>query len=537
MSRVMHWIQNRSLAHYPTDIDRQLWMPPWAELAVLHLQLLFGNDRLVNLVQWFTMVGSVLGVSLLARQLGASLRGQILAAIFCLTIPMGILQATSTQTDYATAFWGVCLAFYVLQAHKRGLRNDEWVLLSLATGLGVLTKGTFVAFAFPLFGWLLISTVQNLGWKSTLGYALLGAIISLLLNVGAWGRNLQTYQYPIGNPDFVGRLSNDSPGFSPLISNTLRNLTTHLATPSHEVNASLQALVESIHKVLNLDPDDARTSLGDYEVRWIGLWRHEDFAGNPIHLLLVPITILALARYRTGTRKMREERVEEGLAEERDSHNGESILLTRKFAPWIYAFLVICGWLLFSALFKWQLFNIRLHLPFFVLWSPVAGLALDFNRPNWLSPIIAGALLVSGLPYLLFNSSRPLLSWEPSNISSVFQVPREQLLFASASIYRTGYFQVTEAVKSTQCRDIGLHISSREPEYPYWILLASPTEDLRLEYVAPDPPLDRYIAPDFQPCAVICTAACSDPSPFPGLELSEIYDDFIHLYLPSNPIE
>src|SRR5262249_24548067 len=33
MPRVMHWIQNRSVRHYPTNITRQLHMPPMAEFV------------------------------------------------------------------------------------------------------------------------------------------------------------------------------------------------------------------------------------------------------------------------------------------------------------------------------------------------------------------------------------------------------------------------------------------------------------------------------------------------------------------------
>ena len=80
----------RSLAFYPTACRRQLHNPVWAESAVLHLLLLSGTDRLVNLVQWFSMAGSVVGVSLIAGQLGAGRRGQALAALFCGTLPMGI---------------------------------------------------------------------------------------------------------------------------------------------------------------------------------------------------------------------------------------------------------------------------------------------------------------------------------------------------------------------------------------------------------------------------------------------------------------
>jgi hypothetical protein len=52
MSRVMHWIQNGSLASYPTQIARQLYPPPGAELAILQFQILSGGDRFANLVQW-----------------------------------------------------------------------------------------------------------------------------------------------------------------------------------------------------------------------------------------------------------------------------------------------------------------------------------------------------------------------------------------------------------------------------------------------------------------------------------------------------
>src|SRR5262249_2538151 len=94
MSRVMHWAQNRSVSHYPTHIQRQLHHTPWAEFAILHLQLLSGNDRFANTVQWFAMLGSVTGVSLIAKQVGADARGQIFSAVIAATIPMGILQAS-----------------------------------------------------------------------------------------------------------------------------------------------------------------------------------------------------------------------------------------------------------------------------------------------------------------------------------------------------------------------------------------------------------------------------------------------------------
>src|SRR5262245_61501082 len=66
MSRVVHWIQNRGVSFYPTHIMYQLFHSPWAEYAILHLQLLSSGDRFANLVQWFSMGGSMIGASLIA---------------------------------------------------------------------------------------------------------------------------------------------------------------------------------------------------------------------------------------------------------------------------------------------------------------------------------------------------------------------------------------------------------------------------------------------------------------------------------------
>lgn len=114
MPRVVHWIQHHSVAHYPTSYTPQLYQPPWAEFTIMHFQILSSSDRFANLVQWFSMVGSLIGVSLIARDLGADLRGQVLSIVVAATIPMGSLQASNTKNDYVVSFWLVCFVHYVI---------------------------------------------------------------------------------------------------------------------------------------------------------------------------------------------------------------------------------------------------------------------------------------------------------------------------------------------------------------------------------------------------------------------------------------
>src|SRR5437764_14297858 len=103
LARVSHWQQDASLAPYPTHILRQLYLQPGAEFVLLQLQILSGGDRLAGLVQWASMVGVLVGTSLLARDLGAHRPGALAASIVAASLPIGILEATSTQNDYVVA--------------------------------------------------------------------------------------------------------------------------------------------------------------------------------------------------------------------------------------------------------------------------------------------------------------------------------------------------------------------------------------------------------------------------------------------------
>ncbi len=60
MSRVMHWTQNQSLAFYPVYYEPQLFNPIYAEVVILNLRILAGGDWPANLVQWGSMVGTIL---------------------------------------------------------------------------------------------------------------------------------------------------------------------------------------------------------------------------------------------------------------------------------------------------------------------------------------------------------------------------------------------------------------------------------------------------------------------------------------------
>ncbi len=177
-------------------------------------------------------------------------------------------------------------------------------------------------------------------------------------------------------------------------------------------------------------------------------------------------------------------------------------------------------------------YYIRFHLPFFVLWGAVFGAIasfIDLKKVVYLAPFL---FVVASIPWLLFNRTRSLIPLKPytSLGGSVFMEAPEVILFANWHMLREPYTSVTEAVKQTSCRDVGLRIDSHDLEYPYWRLLKAPESGIRIETVDEYRYLERYLDRSFKPCALICSI-CGDREEYLGLERYNEFGEGIVLYV------
>jgi hypothetical protein len=511
LARVMHWQQNQSLAHYPTPIEAQLWMPPWAELAILHLVVLEGSDRLANLVQWLAMVGSLVGVAWLARRLGARAAGQVFAVLFAFTIPMGILQSTSTQNDTVTAFWAVCLAVFVLQ-DLDGQPSAWW--MGLALGLGVLTKGTFYPYAAALMlAWLagklleLRGGAQLAGWlRGLAGTAAVLLVCAAALNGGFWIRNGQAFDSPLGPAGSVRSLANGS--FTPgaVTSNLVRNLTLHLGTPYGIINGNVQRAVEALHDWMGQAVDDPATTLDAYRIK---RYLTEDRAGNPWHLLALPLIALLSWVLAWKTPLLR-------LARRRQARTSREVRL--------YGAAVAAAFLLFAVLYKWQSTGSRLQLAWFVLLAPLVGLVWERLEKAWLRYGIVAFFLIAALPHIFTNPSRPLLPFR-GDPQTLWNTPRQVLYFRNFPEVQAGYQSLAAALEQTGCRQVGLHLDSSDPEYYLWALTADLEPPVRFEHLLEARPVAGFV-----PCAVICTRCTAEV--LDGLPLHSVHPGGLRLYAP-----
>jgi hypothetical protein len=508
MSRVMHWQQNQALAHYNTPIEAQLSMPPWSELAILNTVVLSGGDRLANLVQWLAMAASLVGVSWIARQLGAGLPGQVFAVVFALSLPMGILQSTSTQNDYTAAFWTVCLAAFVLQDVQGGCTRPSPWKVGLAAGLGILTKATFYAFAAPLLlVWLAALAVQR-SWRRLVAALGIVALCVLLLNAYFWWQNTRTFGFPLGPAETVRLHANQSFTPTALLSNLLRNATLHLGTPYGVINGNLQKAVEIVHRWMGQDVNGPATTLDEYHVK---RYLTEDRAGSPWHFLALPMLAAA------------------GWASARSSPKKAFARKVFGFDhPLGYAFILLAVFIVFSSLYKWQSTGSRLQLPWFVLLAPLAGVLWEKAGRPWLRSAILAFFLVIALPFIFNNPSRPFLPFR-GDPHTIWNTPRQVLLFRNHPEVMPGYLSLASALQASGCSQVGLWIDSSDPEYLFWALLADAAEAVRFEHLFPSPPVAPSRLEGFAPCAILCTTCTA--SSLNGLPLDSTHFGGFSLYL------
>jgi hypothetical protein len=490
MSRVAHWAQNHSVAHYPSGMELQNSYSPLAEYSILHFYILSGGDRLANFSEWFAMAGSVAGVSLAAALLGAALPGQLLAAVFAASLPMGIVQASSTMTDYVAGFWLVCLAVEFL-ALWNGREQSHWVVLfmSASAGLAAATKPTAFALMLPFALAAPVVLFRQVKFSRLVLLAVLAIGMFASINSGYLSRNIRTYGVPF-DPGNTASFRNGMMNAGGLASNMMRNAVIQMHTPWPELNYQITRLIIGVHFKLGLDVNDPRTTAqGEFNIG--NLTTNEDVTFNPLHSLLIGIVFLSsLILFRRTSRKLI-----------------------------VYQALVILGFVMFSFIFKWQIFGSRLLLPFFLLYAPSIGVFASIFLPAWLISVLGISLAASSFMWLVSINPRPLLPLPgKTEWPSVVTASREQMYFTSIRGAYEPMKNVASQILDAGCTDVGMAISGAGAEYPYWVLLSAPRDDLRIEWIVAGTPSARYSDPDFQPCAVICDT-CDDQQSFRGLPL------------------
>ncbi len=471
MARVAEWIQHENIRFYPTAIPRQNHAMPLAEFAILHLQLLSKSDQYANLVQWMSFLISILVASLIAKELNASRSGQVVAGVLVATLPMAILQSSSTQNDLVVGSLCLIFAYFLIRVVRRSSFPDT-LFASLSMGLALLTKGTAYLYCagigLGIGGSALIFPER--GRKERELFVIFTTIIlgALIINSGLYLRNTNLYGYPLSTAN--SRITVDRISLGNIVANLIRNSVIHLATPLPSWNSGLTKMVSGTLGQLANHPT---STFGEEEFA-ITYLISDDYSGNLIHFLTLIFTLLVVFWNRKEQYKM----------------------IFRYFGGFFLAVLF------YSVAIRWQPWASRLHTPLFLIGMPLIAQTIDrIKFSTVFASILILIVFVYSLPFLFLNKTRPLMPFFEENQEiltkrvkkffsdrpkryeqfssllspffqdrSVLHTERRKLYFMNNFNCYSDYIEAMREVGKQEADVVGLYLGSNDWEYPIWVL-------------------------------------------------------------------
>jgi hypothetical protein len=470
LPRVVYWTQAGSVAFFPTPYFNQISLQPLAEYFALQTYLLSGGDRFVNLITCAAFLGAIVGVSALAGALGLGTRGQAFAALFCATLPNGILQASGAKNEWMLALWLISAAYWAVR--------ENGPLTGLSLGLALATKATAYLFAPPLV--LAIALIRRTPVRArTLAWIAAGV---LAVNTPQYVRNLRLSGSPLGydsaQGDGVFRWRNEHPGWKSTVSNLIRHTSEQLGGRSPRWNQAVYHAALALHRALGIDPEDRDNTFPSAPFSPPLNSNHEANANNRWHLLLLGIAALFAAA-------------------------------ARKRSWILYAAGLLAAFLLFCFYLKWQRFMGRLELPLFALAAPLAAALLETLRPAILSILVCLFLASTARLPLFQNWTRPL-----QGPHSLLAASRDDNYFRDMIQwdYRASYLPAIDLIARSGCTAVGIDISQNQLEYPIQALVRERNPAVRFFHTAVENASARYaVSGQPRPCAVVCPDCAGIP--------------------------
>lgn len=428
LPRIEHWIQNQSLAMYPTTIERQNASSPFAEMILLHLRILSGTDIFYNSLQWFSYASCIVLSSFIAKMLGAEIKGQIFTALFCVSISMAILQASTTQTDLAVSLWLIsALSFLLLWYEKNSLFSA--LLFGCSIGLACLTKGTAFAYGLPMV--LFFGFYSLFHAKERFLYACCAGLCAFLILVPFSIRNYLYVQDIFGGPAMrITSLQSHSPNY--ILANLFCMIFVNFDCGNSFIHTKISEIAAWVFSILDIDYKILFPHFGKFTQRYT-YHIHEDIVLNYFHFILILISLCFIKKYTKIQRN--------------------------------YLYLFISMFIVFSVAVNWQLWISRLLTPFFILYAPIMGIL--FERTKITYYLLIMAFITNTIYINRENTATPLKKHFISNMLK----ERKQNYFNNNQSLRESYLSAVNTLLKYD--KIGLIIGGDSWEYPLWALLHS----------------------------------------------------------------
>lgn len=513
-TRILHWVAQRNVSHFYSPDFRLIRMPPFASFLRLHALLLTGNDWLFNFTQWIAYFISILIASLMGWELsGGNRTAACGTALFVATIPMAVLQASSSQNDLTLGALLLAAAFILLLTKRNPRPTLSGVFYGMFWGLIGLT--TLVKGTGYIFGAILVMSSIPGQWR-VLGEHLRVKTYQKLLPIflGIFCAVLCNLPHLVRNATFPKAQSEDvvivplKTWFSDGPQASVQKAADQIfksALLEFDIFKKLPGVKE---KILNLnlaleralsrpsfDPDLQSSKEADLKYFLMAPLPDEDYAGSFLHIFLILIAG-SLILDRDKARKVGSETT-------------------------IALGLTMLGALAFIFLIRWMPWNNRLVLPLVMLSAaPTMNILVQTHSKKVLMGFILMAAAYSSI-FLFMNYAHPLLSLGRAKVQPFYARTRWENLFRDNSALRIEVDKTLTFV-SEDCKDsragntIELAHGAMGYEYYFWVGARKMNLPFHFEYSNPNGRSQGH-------CALI--DKCGENEPFSLKECSANSND------------
>ena len=191
LPRIEHWIQNKNVYPYSTNIVRQVLTSPLSEYMIANFQILSSTDAFSNLVQFGSFIFLLFSGALIFSLLKIGMKGQLFLLLALLSIPMMLFQATTTQTDLLASFFFLSFILFgllIIQSDDNFTTN--FIFLALSLTLGILAKYHIAIFAAPIVIYLLFVLIKKKNNTNIIFAVLISCLTISIILVPLFARNI-----------------------------------------------------------------------------------------------------------------------------------------------------------------------------------------------------------------------------------------------------------------------------------------------------------------------------------------------------------
>lgn len=201
-TRIAHWAQNQSIAHFSSHALEPVASPFFAEYINLNVYILMvKHDHFLNLLQLFAYFFSGIYVRQIAKKLGASGIFRNLSMLLFYSMPIAFMEAFTTQVDVVSCLIFLMFLYFIMDFWNESLKVLELfdykvklLCIAILTGIGYITKPSIcVAMAVFYFGILLQMIWRKEKILNIIKVIIFCMVVVICIMIPEFYRNLQTF--------------------------------------------------------------------------------------------------------------------------------------------------------------------------------------------------------------------------------------------------------------------------------------------------------------------------------------------------------